>query len=73
VKEEVAAMTAVNCPMCELRFATRTERDWHLRNEHQHAHVHGPTNRPVPWTRHPVPDFGPWPDPQPAATEEEQR
>ena len=31
-------MTAVNCPMCELRFATRTERDWHLRNEHHHPH-----------------------------------
>ena len=33
-------MTAVNCPMCELRFATRNERDWHLRNEHEHLHVH---------------------------------
>jgi hypothetical protein len=46
-------MTAVNCPMCELRFATRTERDWHLRNEHQRAHVHPPANRPAPWT-HPA-------------------
>ena len=36
-------MTAVNCPMCELRFATRTERDWHLRNEHRHhEHRHPP-------------------------------
>jgi hypothetical protein len=35
-------MTVVNCPMCELRFATRTERDWHLRNEHRHAHTHHP-------------------------------
>ena len=43
-------MTAVNCPMCVLRFATRTERDWHLRNEHQHAHVHPPTNQSAPWT-----------------------
>ena len=31
-------MTAVNCPMCDLRFATRNERDWHLRNEHEHLH-----------------------------------
>ena len=31
-------MTAVNCPMCELRFRTRTERDWHLHNEHHHPH-----------------------------------
>jgi hypothetical protein len=45
-------MTAVNCPMCELRFATRTERDWHLRNEHQQVHVHPPTNTPAPWTSH---------------------
>jgi hypothetical protein len=44
-------MTAVNCPMCELRFATRTERDWHLRNEHQQAHVHPPANQPAPWAR----------------------
>jgi len=38
-------MTAVNCPMCELRFVTRTERDWHLRNEHRHhdrAHPSAP-------------------------------
>jgi hypothetical protein len=39
----VAAVTAVNCPMCELRFATKNERDWHLRNEHEHLHVHPPT------------------------------
>ena len=44
-------MTAVNCPMCVLRFATRTERDWHLRNEHQHAHAHPPTNQSAAWTR----------------------
>jgi hypothetical protein len=43
-------MTAVNCPMCVLGFATRTERDWHLRNEHQHARVHPPTNRSAPGT-----------------------
>jgi hypothetical protein len=35
-------MTAVNCPMCELRFVTRTERDWHLRNEHRHHELHRP-------------------------------
>ena len=29
-------MTAVHCPMCELSFRSRTERDWHLRNEHRH-------------------------------------
>lgn len=44
-KEEVAVMTAVNCPMGELRFATQTERDWHLRNEHRHAHTHPPVSR----------------------------
>jgi hypothetical protein len=48
-------MTAVNCPMCELRFATRNERDWHLRNEHGHLRVHPPTNRPVDWPRHAAP------------------
>jgi hypothetical protein len=35
-------MTAVNCPMCELRFTTRTERDWHLRNEHWHHELRRP-------------------------------
>ena len=35
-------MAVVNCAMCELRFATRAERDWHLRNEHRHAHTHHP-------------------------------
>ena len=45
----MAALSAVNCPLCELRFASRNERDWHLRNEHQHAHVHPPANRPAPW------------------------
>jgi hypothetical protein len=45
-------MTAVNCPMCELRFATRNERDWHLRNEHEHLHVHKPADRTVVWWRH---------------------
>ena len=48
-------MTAVNCPMCELRFATRNERDLHLRNEHEHLHVHPPTNRPVEWSHHAAP------------------
>lgn len=46
-------MTAVNCPMCELRFATKNERDWHLRNEHEHLHVHRPVDRPVVWRHHP--------------------
>jgi hypothetical protein len=27
------AMTAVNCPLCELRFPNRNERDWHVREE----------------------------------------
>jgi hypothetical protein len=45
-------MTAVNCPMCELRFRNKNERDWHLRNEHQHLHVHPPTEHPVGWARH---------------------
>jgi len=34
-------MTAVNCPMCELRLATRKERGWHLNDEHRHP-LHGP-------------------------------
>jgi len=61
-------MTAVNCPMCELRFATRTERDWHLRNEHQHAHVRPPTNQAAPLT-HPAPAGGPEPEPDPRVKE----
>jgi|SoiMethySBSTD1v2_1073268.scaffolds.fasta_scaffold186146_2 hypothetical protein len=48
-------MTAVNCPMCELRFPTRSERDWHLRNEHEHLHVHRPTDRPLEWRHHGTP------------------
>jgi hypothetical protein len=48
-------MTAVNCPMCELRFPNKNERDWHLRNEHQHLHVHPPTQRPVSWRHHAEP------------------
>lgn len=47
-------MTAVNCPMCELRFASKNERDWHLRNEHEHVHVHPPTNEPVEWPHGPA-------------------
>ena len=35
-------MTVAPCPLCELRFATRTERDWHVRNEHGHPHTHRP-------------------------------
>ena len=49
--EEVAAMTAVNCPMCELRFASKNERDWHLNNEHHPVHVQAPVSRPVAWKR----------------------
>ena len=45
----------VRQPMCELRFATKNERDWHLRNEHEHLHVHPPTNRPVEWSHHAAP------------------
>ena len=45
-------MTAVNCPMCELRFTNKNERDWHLRNEHGHLHVHPPTERPTRWPSH---------------------
>jgi hypothetical protein len=40
-------MTAVNCPMCELRFTSKNERDWHLRNEHQHPHVRPPADAPA--------------------------
>jgi len=45
------AMSAVNCPMCELRFPSRNERDWHLRNEHEHMHVHQPADRTEIWWR----------------------
>ena len=54
-------MTAVNCPMCELRFATKTERDWHLTNEHQRAHLHAPANRETSWRHAP----GREPEPKP--------
>jgi hypothetical protein len=50
-QEEVAAMSAVNCPMCELRFPSRNERDWHLRNEHEHMHVHRPADQTEIWWR----------------------
>ena len=49
-------MTAVNCPMCDLRFSSRNERDWHLRNEHEHMHVHKPTDQTVVWWRRPSAD-----------------
>jgi hypothetical protein len=35
-------MTAFNCPVCPLRFATRNERDWHLREEHGSHRIHRP-------------------------------
>jgi len=43
-------MTAVNCPLCVLRFPTKTERDWHMRNDHQQVHVRPPTEHPLRWT-----------------------
>jgi hypothetical protein len=43
-------MTVHNCPLCELRFASRSECEWHLRNEHRHDDRHhrpaDPANRP---------------------------
>lgn len=48
--------SAVNCPLCELRFFSRNERDWHLRNEHEQLHVHKPADRMVIWWRHDSPD-----------------
>jgi hypothetical protein len=57
-------MTAVNCPLCELRFATRTERDWQLRNEHRHRHPHPPAQPEPGGTQERVP-AGP-PEPSPA-------
>jgi hypothetical protein len=42
--------------MCELRFATKNERDWHLRNEHEHLHIHPPADRPTTWRRRLDPD-----------------
>jgi hypothetical protein len=51
--KEVAAMTAVNCPMCTLRFRNKNERDWHLNNEHHHPiHAQAPARRPIAWQRH---------------------
>jgi hypothetical protein len=44
-------MTAVNCPMCVLRFSNKNERDWHLDHEHHHPHVHAPTERKLAWSR----------------------
>ncbi len=50
-------MAAVNCPLCELRFASKNERDWHLRNEHEHLHVHPPVDPSHHiWWRHQEPD-----------------
>jgi hypothetical protein len=46
-------MAAVNCPLCVLRFASRNERDWHVRNEHEHLHVHPPADSPSIWWRRP--------------------
>jgi hypothetical protein len=31
-------MTAVECPVCHLRFHARTELEWHGRNDHCHRH-----------------------------------
>ncbi|HEY6749007.1 MAG TPA: hypothetical protein VI357_25220 [Mycobacteriales bacterium] len=63
-------MTAVNCPMCELRFTNKNERDWHLRNEHEHLHVHRPTERPTAWRWHTDPARA---GDQPAAPEDDPR
>jgi len=63
-------MTAVNCPMCELRFPSRNERDWHLRNEHHQVHVHPPAERPLTWPARPAPGAGAVPEPE--STEAEQ-
>lgn len=35
-------MTVHGCPVCELRFRTKNERDWHLREEHGSHRVHHP-------------------------------
>jgi hypothetical protein len=63
-------MTAVNCPLCELRFANRNERDWHLRNEHQRAHLHPPANSPA-WIRQRDKDAAPA-DEQPAEPDRDE-
>lgn len=66
-------MTAVNCPMCELRFATKNERDWHLRNEHEHLHLHPPASRPVEWPHPTAPSHvdEPRPDAEAEGTKDE--
>jgi len=33
-------MTAVECPICHLRFATRTELEWHARTDHHRRRHH---------------------------------
>jgi hypothetical protein len=57
-------MTAVNCPLCELRFSNRNERDWHLRNEHRHAHTHHPAERAAPAADQQDPASQPESDPE---------
>ncbi|HEY6746787.1 MAG TPA: hypothetical protein VI357_13840 [Mycobacteriales bacterium] len=44
-------MAVYNCPLCELRFSNKNERDWHLRNEHEHLHVHPPAEHALVWSR----------------------
>jgi hypothetical protein len=42
-------MTVVNCPLCVLRFATKNERDDHVRTEHGEHHLHrGATGHQAP-------------------------
>jgi hypothetical protein len=48
-------MTAVNCPLCQLRFASKNERDWHLRDEHGSHHIHHPITRHEPGRPAPAP------------------
>ena len=57
-------MTAVSCPLCELRFASRNERDWHLREEHGSHRTHPPVRAadPVAEFRRRHPAGGPAPE-----------
>ena len=55
-------MTVVNCPLCVLRFATKNERDDHLRTEHGQHHLHRRA------TGHQTPAPEPPPEPEEART-----
>ena len=43
-------MTVYGCPVCELRFPTKNERDWHLHDEHGSHRIHHPTPTADPLT-----------------------